>query len=331
MKSRFTRRLACGALLAGTIALAAGNAFAQTTNFPQRPVKLLAPFPAGGSSDVMLRQIAEGLHKLWNQPVVVEPKPGAAGILVGDALARAEPDGHTAMLHVSGMVYLPALHAKIPFDPLTDFAPVSQVATMPLVFATHPSVPAKTLKEFVALAKAQPGKLNFGSFGTGSAGHLYMEILKDAANIDILHVPYKGEAPELTDLIGGQISSAILSLPGSVPYANSGKLIPLAVTGPTRAQQLPNTPTFVEGGFNEPVLESVSWYGIFLPAKTPKAIVDKFSRDLRTVLASPELKQRMQAYGMTLTGSTPEALAELMKTDSARWTKVIRDNNIKVN
>lgn len=331
MKFRFTRRLAHRTLVATAIALTTGSALAQTTDFPQKPVKILAPFSAGGASDVMLRQIAEGLRELWKQPVVVEPKPGASGILAGDALARAEPDGYTAMLHVSGIVLLPALHAKVPFDPLKDFAPVAQVATMPLVFATHPAVPAKTLAEFVALAKAQPGKYNFGSFGTGSAGHLYMEILKDVAKIDITHIPYKGEAPTLTDLMGGQISSAILSLPGSVPHANSGKLVPLAVTGPARVQQLPNTPTFVEGGFREPGLESISWFGIFLPAKTPKAIVDKFSRDLRTVLAKPELKQRMQEYGMTLTGSTPEALTELMKNDSVRWTKVIRDNNIKVN
>lgn len=331
MRFRFTQRLAQQTLMAGAIALATVSAFAQATDFPQKPVKIIAPFAVGGSSDVMLRQIADGLRELWKQPVIVEPKPGASGILAGDTVAKAAPDGYTAMLHVSGIVLLPALHAKVPFDPLTDFAPVAQVATMPLVFATHPAVPAKTLAEFVALAKAQPGKYNFGSFGAGSAGHLYMEILKDVAKIDITHIPYKGEVPAMTDLLGGQIFSAILSLPGSVPHANSGKLVPLAITGPTRAQQLPNTPTFVEAGFREPGLESISWFGIFLPAKTPKAIVDKFSRDLRTVLAKPELKQRMQEYGMTMTGSTPEALTELMKTDSARWTKVIRDNNIKVN
>jgi tripartite-type tricarboxylate transporter receptor subunit TctC len=202
---------------------------------------------------------------------------------------------------------------------------------MPLAFGVNPSIPAKTLGEFVALARAHPGKYSVGSFGSGSAGHLYMEILKDSAKIDITHVPYKGEQPALTDLIGGQISSVIISAPGAAPFANSGKLVPLAVTGSTRTQQLPNTPTFVEAGFKEPGLESTSWYGMFLPARTPKAVVDKFSRDLRTVLANPEIKRRMQEYGITMTGTTQQELAETMKADSVRWTRVIREKNIQAN
>jgi tripartite-type tricarboxylate transporter receptor subunit TctC len=331
MTLRTIRHLARLVLVGAAFAAASGAAWAQAANFPQKPVRIVVPFAAGGASDIMTRQIAEHLRELWNQPVLSDPKPGASGIVAAEIVAKSEPDGYTALLHVSGIVLLPLLNSKLPLDPMKELAPVSQVSTMALAFGTSPSIPAKTLDEFVALAKANPGKYNVGSFGSGSAGHLYMEILKDAAKIDITHIPYKGELPALTDLLGGQISSVIVSAPGFAPYATSGKLVPLAVTGQTRSPQLPNTPTFVEAGFREPGLESTSWYGMFLPAGTPAAIVEKFSRDLRTVLAKPELKRRMQDYGIVMTGTTPQELAEMMRTDSARWAKVIREKNIQAN
>lgn len=330
MPHSFKRRVAIHAMVAGAIALTTGTAIAETTPFPQKPVKIVMPFAPGGSSDVMTRLIAEQLAKIWQQPVIVENRTGASGIVAAESVAKAPPDGYTALLTVTALVQAPALFKKVSFDPLKDFAPVSQVATMPLAFAVHPSVPAKNLAEFIALARAKPGHYSYGSFGTGSAGHLYMELLKDAAKIDILHVPYKGERPALTDLLGGQLSAIILSVPGAKPYAADGKLIPLAVTGSARAQQLPNTPTFSEAGYRDIGLESIGWYGVLLPARTPKDVVQKFSRDLNSVLGKPEIKQRMMEYGITLTGTTPEAFDKILRADFARWDTVIRKNKIEV-
>ncbi|ODV41966.1 ABC transporter substrate-binding protein [Cupriavidus sp. UYMMa02A] len=316
-------------MLASAMALAAGTAMAETGPFPQKPVRIVLPFAPGGSSDVMARLIAEQLSKIWQQPVIVENRTGASGIVAAEAVAKAPPDGLTALLTVTALVQAPALYKKVSFDPLKDFSPVSQVATMPLAFALNPSIPAKSLAEFIALARARPGHYSYGSFGTGSAGHLYMELLKDAAKIDILHVPYKGERPALTDLLGGQLSAIILSVPGAKPYAADGKLIPIAVTGSTRAQQLPNTPTFAEAGYRDIGLESIGWYGLLLPARTPKEITQKFSRDLNAVLRMPEINRRMTEYGITLTGTTPEAFDKIMREDFARWNKVIREKNIQ--
>lgn len=321
---RFARVLAAGAL-----GLWACTAPAQPSNFPQKPVKIVLPFAAGGASDVMARLIADRLGKLWQQPVIVENKTGASGIVAAEAVTRAEPDGYTALLTVTALVQAPALYGKASYDPIKDLSPVSQVATMPVTLAVSPSVPAKTLNEFLALARAKPGHYSYGSFGTGSAGHLYMEILKDAANVDILHVPYKGEMPAINDLLSGQVSAVIVSVPGARPFANSGKLLPVAVTGTVRTQQLPDTPTFVESGFRDLGLESIGWYGMLLPAKTPREVTDKFSADLNKVLADPDLKKRMAEYGINLTGTTPAAFAEIVKSDSARWTKVIREKHIK--
>lgn len=329
MNARSTRRIAVHAMLAGALALAAGATTAQVAAFPSKPVRILMPFAPGGTSDVMTRQIAERLGKMWQQPVIVENKVGASGIVAADAAAKSEADGHTVLMTVTAFVQAPALYGKASYDPVKDFAPVSQVGTMPLAFVVNPSVPAKTLAEFIELAKAKPGTMAYGSFGTGSAGHLYMEILKDAAKVDLMHVPYKGEAPEVTDLIGMQIPSAIISVPGAKRYAAAGKLRPLAVTGSSRAPQLPDVPTFAEAGYRDPGLQSIGWYGMLLPAKTPREVVEKFSRDLNKVLADPELRKRMLDYGISLTGTTPDAFAAIIRSDQARWTEVIHDKKIK--
>lgn len=329
MKTTATRRLASRALLAMAMALATGTAPAQTAAFPNKPVRILMPFAPGGASDVMTRQVAELLSRIWKQPVLVENKTGAAGIIAADAVSKAEADGHTVLLTVTAFVQAPGLYGKAGYDPIKDFVPVAQVATMPLAFVVHPALPAKNLAEFVALAQAKPGTLAYGSFGTGSAGHLYMEILKDAAGMDLIHVPYKGEALEINDLIGMQIPSAIVSVPGARPHAVAGKIRPLAVTGTQRAAQLPDVPTFAEAGFRDPGLASIGWYGMLLPAKTPRDVVEKFSRDLNKVLSDPELRKRMQDYGINLTGTTPDEFATIIRNDLARWIKVIQDKKIK--
>ncbi|QKH36887.1 tripartite tricarboxylate transporter substrate binding protein [Achromobacter pestifer] len=330
MAIRAIRSAAAAAFLTATSALVAGAAAAQTS-FPQKPVKIILPFSPGGASDVLARQIAEDLRKTWKQPVIVENRTGASGILAADAVAKADPDGYTALLTVTALVQTPSLYEKPSYDPIKDFAPVSQVGTMPLAFVVSAASPIKTLGEFIAAARAKPNDVSYGSFGIGSAGHLYLELLQDAAKIRLIHVPYKGETPTLQDLIGGQISGAIVSVPGAKPMADAGKIRALAVTGESRTAQLPEVPSFAEAGYSGVGLESIGWYGLLLPAKTPPEVVDKFSRDLNAVLKQPDFRQRMQTYGIKLTGTTPAEFSEIIKSDYARWTKVIRDNNIKAN
>lgn len=327
---RAIRHATLKTLLAVATVFALGTACAQPP-FPQKVVKILIPFSPGGASDVLARQVAEGLRKIWQQPVIVDNRAGASGMLAADTVAKSEPDGYTALLTVTALVQAPALYGKAGFDPLKDFAPVSQVGTMPLAFVVSSASPVKSLADFVAMARSKSGEVSYGSFGTGSAGHLYLELLQDAAKIQLLHIPYKGEQPTLTDLIGGQISAAIVSVPGAKPLADAGKIRPLAVTGGTRTHQLPEVPSFAEAGFRGVGLESVGWYGLLLPAKTPRDVIGKFSRDLNTVLAQPELRERMQAYGINLTGTSPEAFSGIVQGDYARWTKVIHDKNIKTN
>ncbi|MHA7598456.1 Bug family tripartite tricarboxylate transporter substrate binding protein [Alicycliphilus sp. T452] len=310
-------------LIAGVLG---GAAHAQ--EFPHKTIKIVTPYAAGGSSDAMTRQIAEQLSKLWHQPVVVENKTGAAGMIAAEAVAKSEPDGYTILMGTNALMLVPALYgSKASFDPIKSFTPVSEVGTLGFVFAVGPTVPAKNLAEFVALAKSSPGKYAYASFGSGSTGHVLMEMFKDAAGIDLIHVPYKGEAPAITEVIGGHIPSLILSVPGSVSYVKAGKLVPLAVNGPTRARQLPDTPTFGEAGYKG--FEPMSWFGMLLPAKTSPAIVQKFNQGLNQVLANPDLNNRMAEYGISLRGSTPEQLAALMKSDMERFTKVIREKNIR--
>lgn len=326
---KLKRRFLISLCTSAALATACGAVLAQSDSFPSKPVKIVAPFAAGGSSDVMMRAIGERLSKIWQQPVIIENKPGASGAVAADSVARAEPDGYTVLLAVTAFVQVPHL-SKVSYDALKDFAPVSQLATLPMLFAVNPSVPAKNLSEFVALARAKPGELAFGSFGAGSAGHLYMEMFQDAAKIKLLHVPYKGERPALSDLMGGQIAAVMMGAAGSANYITSGKLVPLAVTGPVRSDQAPDTPTFPEAGYTGAGLEALGWLGLFVPSNTPRANVEKMSRDVGTVLSQPDLRKRMQEFGFTMTGTSPAAFSTIVRNDYARWGRVIRERNIKI-
>ncbi|MGH8789005.1 MAG: Bug family tripartite tricarboxylate transporter substrate binding protein [Cupriavidus necator] len=325
------RRSALWRLGAGLLAVAgvlgAGAAFAQG-QFPSKTVRLVVPYPAGGATDVLARAIADGLGKAWSRPVVVENRPGASSMIGSEAVARAEPDGHTALLTITTLVQAPSLYAKPPVDPVKDFAAVSELGTTNLVFAVHNSVPATTLKEFIELVRAKPRQFSYGSYGTGSSGHLYGEIFKESAKLDMVHVSYKGEAPELNDLLGGQVPAAIISVMGAKPHNASGRLRALAVTGGGRSPQLPDVPTFREAGVAG--MDGLGWFGLFLPAATPRAIVDKYSADVNRVLAQPDIRKRMNDMGIVLTGSTPDAFAQTVQADYARWGKVIRTNNIRL-
>ncbi|WP_420997841.1 Bug family tripartite tricarboxylate transporter substrate binding protein [Cupriavidus sp. 30B13] len=320
----------------GAASLAAGGigrfgparAQGAAANWPSRPVRLVVPYPAGGATDVLARAIAESLGKTWGKPIVVENRPGASGMIGADAVAKAEPDGHTALLTITTLVQAPSLYARAPFDPVRDFAPVSQLGTTSLVLAVHNSVPAATLAEFIALVKSRPRQFNYGSFGTGSSGHLYGEIFNDAAGLDMTHVSYKGEAPELNDLLGAQVPAAIISVMGARPHVASGRLRALAVTGPARAPQLADVPTFRECGVAG--MDSMGWFGLLLPAAAPRPVVEKFSADVNRALAAPAVRGRMNDMGVVLSGSTPDAFADTMRSDYARWGKVIRTRNIRL-
>ncbi|ADP19989.1 extra-cytoplasmic solute receptor family protein 186 (plasmid) [Achromobacter xylosoxidans A8] len=328
----FIRRLARRPGAAAGIALLTCAAQAGATSaqeFPQRPVKIVTPYAAGGASDAMTRQIAEHLSKLWQQSVVVENKPGASGTIAAESVARAAPDGYTMLMGTNALMLVPGLFGdKAAFDPIKSFEPVSLVGTIPFLFAAAPGTPVKNLADFVAMAKAEPGKYSYASFGTGSTGHLLMELFQDAAGIKLIHVPYKGEAPAITQAIGGHVQTLIISVPGSVSHVTAGKLIPLAVNGPTRARQLPDTPTFGESGYKG--FEPMSWFGMMLPAKTPPAVVQKVNQSLKQILAEPGMNSRMADYGIMLNSSTPEALTVMMQHDIDTFTKVIREKNIKV-
>lgn len=323
-------RIGAGLLALGGVAtglLGAGPAMAQAA-FPSKSVRLVVPYPAGGATDVLARAIADGLGKAWKRPVVVENRPGASSMIGSEVVARAEPDGYTALLTITTLVQAPSLYTKAPFDPVKDFAPVSELGTTNLVFAVNGAVPATNLKEFIALVRAKPKQYSFGSYGTGSSGHLYGEIFNETAKLDMIHVSYKGEAPELNDLLGGQVPSAVISVMGAKPHNASGRLRALAVTGASRSPQLPDVPTFKEAGIAG--LDSLGWFGLLLPAATPRAIVEKFSADVNKVLADPAVRTRMNELGVILTGSTPDAFAQTVQSDYARWGKVIRTHNIRL-
>ena len=320
------QQIGAGALAAGGLGL--GLSPARADAFPAKPVRLVVPYPAGGATDVLARAIAEPLGKMWQRPIVVENRPGASSMIGADAVAKADADGHTALLTITTLVQAPSLYAKAPFDPVRDFAPVSNLGTTSLVFAVHNSVPATTLAEFIALVKSRPRQFNYGSYGTGSSGHLYCEVFNEAAGLDMTHVSYKGEAPELNDLLGGQIPAAIISVMGARPHVATGRLRALAVTGPARAPQLPDVPTFRESGIAG--MDSMGWFGLLLPAAAPRPVIEKFSSDVNRVLAMPAVRARMNDMGVVLAGSTPDAFAETMRSDYARWGKVIRTRNIRL-
>ena len=307
-------------------ALAAGPLFAQ--DYPNKPILLVVPFAPGGSSDFLSRLIGAKLTEAWKQQVVVESRPGGAGNIAMDAVQRAKPDGYTLILgHVGTLAVNPAMFAKLPYDPIKGFVPVSMIATVPSLLVVNPSVPAKDFKEFLALAKAKPGTLYYGSAGNGSSGHLAMEYLKQAAHIDLAHVPYKGTGPMVTDLLGGQTQATFTGATPLIPHIKQGKLRPIAVGSAKRIPALPDVPTVAEAGI--PGFETSQWYGILAPAGTPDAIVRKLSAEINRILKSPEVVERMTADGSVPQGSTPEEFAKFIAAEQKRWGQVVKAANIK--
>lgn len=324
------RRKLLGAALAliGSLSMASAPALAAKPDYPTGPVNIVLPFPPGGSTDVVARVIADKLSKKWGQPVTVDNRPGGGGLIGAQAVQRAKPDGSTLLLTLTTMVQTPHLHAKAPYDPRTDFAPITRIGTSNLVLVVHPDVPAKNLDEFVALVKANPGKYSYGSFGMGTSGHLYGHVFSKQQGLDMVHVAYRGEAPSVTDLLGGQVPAVIMSANGSKEHIASGRMRALAVTGASRAEVLPDVPTFEELGYKN--MAVLGWYGMFAPVGTPTDILIKVSDDVLGVIAEPEVKAKLGAIGVMLGGDGPQAFKEMIAHDYDYWGRVIKDAGVKV-
>jgi tripartite-type tricarboxylate transporter receptor subunit TctC len=299
--------------------------FAQT--YPVKPVRYLIPFSAGDSPDIVGRLLGERLTQMWGQPVVVENRVGAGGTVGAAVAAKAPPDGYTLFqCNIASNAIAYSLYAKLPYDPLRDFTPISRIGTTSSALVVHPSTPAKSVAELIAYAKANPGKLSYGSPGVGTSPHLSMELLKLMARIDVVHVAYKGAAPAIADLLGGQIPTGIVNIPALLPLVQAGRLRALAVTGPKRASQWPSVPTMAEGGL--PGYNVTSWYGLCAPTGTPRPVIDKVHADLSTVLLLPDVQQRLNDLVIDAAPTSPEQFGEFIRSETSRWAKVVKDSGI---
>jgi tripartite-type tricarboxylate transporter receptor subunit TctC len=310
-------------VLAGAFFSTAG---AQT--FPNRPLRLVVPFAPGGSSSIVARSIAAEMEKGLGQPIVVDNKPGGGGNVAMLEVAKSDPDGYTLIIgHIGSLAVNPYMYDKLPYDVDRDFAAVSLLAIVPAIYVVHESVPAKNLREFVALAKSQPGKLFYGSAGNGSAGHLAMEYLKQATGIDIQHVPYKGTGPNITDLIAGRTQAASAGTPPLMPHVKSGKLRIIAVGTAKRLHSIPEVPTVAEQGY--PGFETSQWYGLNAPAKTPEAVIQRLAAEAAKAARNPRVLERFAADDAEAVGSTAAEYAAFIRREQDRWSKVVRTAHIK--
>ena len=305
-------------------ALVAPIAFAQgAASYPTKPVRLVVPFPAGGTTDILARAVAQQLSVGWGQQVIVDNRPGAGGNIGSELVAKAAPDGYTLLMGTVGTHAInPSLYAKMPYDHVKDFTPVVLVAGVPNVLVVNPSLPVHSVPELIAYAKANPGKLNFASSGNGTSIHLSGELFRTMTGVDMTHVPYKGSAPALTDLIGGQVQLMFDNLPSSLQFIRTGKLRALAVTSAARSTALPELPTLAEAGL--PGFEASSWFGILAPAGTPKDIVAKINAAVGSWLASPEAKEKLLAQGAIAAGGSPDAFVKHIDAETAKWAKVVK-------
>ena len=312
--------------LACLVALVPALAAAQ--EFPNRPVRIVVPWPPGGNVDITARTIAPALGEALGQQVIVENRAGAGGNTGADAVAKSAPDGYTLLMSSAGILTAnPHLYAKMPFDAQTAFVPVSNVAQMNMLVVVNPKVPAQNLKEFVALAKKEPGKLNFGSPGIGTTGHLGLAMLMHAAQIKITHVPYKGAAPAVTDLIAGQIDGVVDNPPTVISHIQGGKLRPLAFAAKQRLPLLPDVPTAAEAGVAN--FEATSWFGIAAPAGTPPAVVARLHKAIAEAVRTPAMQERFAKTGARLVGDTPEQFAAQIRAEYKAWGDIIKAANIK--
>jgi tripartite-type tricarboxylate transporter receptor subunit TctC len=322
MNTSKMRRLCIGA---GLAALLAAPALAQTA-YPSQQLKLIVPYPAGGATDTLARTIGQKLQEAWNQPAVVENRPGAGGTIGNGFVAKAPADGHTLLIAITALIQQPSLMEKLPYDPLKDFAPVTMIARSPSMLAVPLDSPAKDLKSFIAMVKASPGKHNFGSYGAGTSSHIQGALLNMQAGIDLVHVPFQGAAPLVTNLVGGQVASAFIDSASARPHLKSMR--PLAVTGTQRMPGLPDVPTFAELGYHS--FDPYGWFGVFVPAATPAPVVQKLSDEIDRILRLPEVTAKIEALGLQVGGGKPEEFQKVVRGDAAIYAKIIKDANIRL-
>ena len=321
------RALIASAALAAVAA--AVPAMAQAPAYPNKPITIIVPFAAGGTTDILARLVGQYLGTELGQPVLVDNRVGAGGNIGGQLAARAPADGYTLFMGTVGTHAInAALYKKMPFDPIKDFAPLTRVANVPNLLVANPAQPFKTVQELIAYAKANPGKINFGSSGSGSSIHLSGELFKSMAKVDMQHVPYKGSAPAVTDLLGNQIAIMFDNMPSAIQHVRSGKLRAIAVTTAKRSPELPDVPTIAEAGV--PGYEATSWFGMFAPAGTPAPVVAKLNATIVKVLAMPDIKKKLAEQGAEAAGETPEQFAAFIQKESVKWGKVVKESGASV-
>ena len=314
--------------LAAALSVLLWPALAAAQDFPNKPIRLIVPFPAGGPNDIIARVVGQRMSELTKQPVLIDNRGGQAGVLGTDAVAKANPDGYTiGIVSASALVISPTME-KVPYDVGRDFAPVTLAVTVPEMLVVASNFPANNMAELVALAKAQPGKFNFASAGVGGLPHLAGELLKLTAKIDVVHVPYRGAAPAINDLLGQQVQMAFLDLPVLLPHIKAGTLRPIALGAPRRAPTAPDVPTTAEVGMPDILIEN--WYGMVAPAKTPNNIIAALNRIANEAMADPSVKEKLADQGLTVAGDTPEHFRGYIEAETRKWARVIKDSGVEM-
>ena len=321
------RRRSLAALLAACAMATPWAALAQSVGYPDKPVKFVVPYPPGGGTDVIARIVQDRFAALLGQPILIDNKGGAGGSVGSELVARAAPDGYTVLFTLSSHTINPAIFPKLTFDAVKDFEPVGMVASLPQILVANPQLPANTIAELVALAKAKPGSLSYASVGNGSPGHLAGELLKLRTGTQMTHIPYRGGGPAVTDVMGGQVPLLWVSIPAAAQFVKAGKLKALGVSTLKRSAAFPDVPTLQEAGVAD--FEVDSWYAMFVPAKTPKAVVERLNKALNTVVAEPGIREKLLAQGSEGVGGTPEALARTVASELPKWARLVKDANIQ--
>jgi tripartite-type tricarboxylate transporter receptor subunit TctC len=316
-------------LLALSLCVPISIAAQAADSFPSRPIRIVVPFAAGGSTDILARSIAQRLSESMRSPVLVENRPGGAAVVGADHVAKSPPDGYTLLMGTNTThAVAPHLYSKLPYDPLRDFAPISEVAYNPQFLDVHPSIPARSVKELIALARARPGQLNFGTAGQGTTAHMAMELFRSMAGVDMVHVPYKGTGPAMNDLLGGHLSLMFDVVLTTLPHMRSGRIRVLGVSSLERVEVAPEVPTIAESGL--PGYEALVWFGLFAPAGTASEIVTRLSGEVGKIVRHPKLTEGFRLQGLTPVGSSANEFAARVRKEHALWGKVVREAGIKL-